>query len=83
MYRKRKYRQKRRKRGRGLLGADWPKIYKRLHPYLKQKKQTGGSWGSIFNWGIKKLASPTNKLANFISNPNAGVNFLKKVNRFI
>ena len=81
MYRRRKYRQK---RGRGLLGADWPKIYKRLHPYLKKRKQTGGSWGSIFNWGIKKLASPSsNRLAKFLNNPSSGIKFVKKINRII
>ena len=77
MYRKRKYRQKRRKRGKGLLGADWPKIYRNLQPYLRKKKQTGGSWGSIFNWGIKKLAAP-NALSRFVNNPNAGVKFLER-----
>ena len=77
MYRRRKYRQKR--RGRGLLGANWAKKYKILRPYLEKRKQRGGSWGHIFNWGIKKLASPSNKLAKFISNPNAGVKFLNKV----
>ena len=77
---KRKYRQnKRSRRGRGLLGADWPKIYGRLRPYLRKKKQTGGSWGSLFNWGFKKLATP-NKLSKFINNPNSGVKFL---NRFV
>ena len=75
---KRKYRQKR-KKGRGLLGADWSKIYRNLQPYLKRKKQTGGSWGSIFNWGFKKLGKP-NKLSRFINNPNAGV---KVLNRFV
>ena len=79
MYRKRKYRQKRRRIGRGLLGADWAKKYKILRPYLEKRKQRGGSWGSIVNWGIKKLANPSNKLAKFISNPNAGVKFLNKV----
>lgn len=78
MYRKRKYRQK---RGRGLLGADWPKIYKRLHPYLRKRKQTGGSWGSIFNSIFN--SSPSNKLAKFVNNPSTGVKFLKKVNRLI
>ena len=75
---KRKYRQKRR-RGRGLLGADWPKIYRNLQPYLRRKKQTGGSWGSLFNWGFKKLAT-ANNLSKFINNPNSGVKFL---NRFV
>ena len=75
---KRKYRQKRR-RGRGLLGADWPKIYRNLQPYLRRKKQTGGSWGKLFNWGFKKLATPNN-LSKFINNPKSGVKFL---NRFV
>lgn len=79
MKRKKKYQQKRR-RGRGLLGADWPKIYRNLQPYLRRKKQTGGSWGNIFNWGLKKLANPTNSLSKFLNNPNAGVKFL---NRFV
>ena len=75
---KRRYRQKRR-RGRGLLGADWPKIYRNLQPYLRRKKQTGGSWGSLFNWGFKKLATP-NKLSKFLNNPSSGAKFL---NRFV
>ena len=75
---KRKYRQKRR-RGRGLLGADWPKIYRNLQPYLRRKKQTGGSWGKLFNWGFKKLAT-SNNLSKFINNPSSGVKFL---NRFV
>ena len=79
MNKKRKYRQKRR-RGRGLLlGSDWPKIYKNLQPYLRRRKQKGGSIGSIFNWGIKKLAAP-NPLSRFLNNPSAGVKFL---NRFV
>ena len=78
MYRKRKYRQK---RGRGLLGADWPKIYKRLHPYLRKRKQTGGSWGSIFNSIFNSSAA--NKLAKFVNNPSTGVKFVKKINRLI
>ena len=79
MYRRRKYRQKR--RGRGLLGANWAKKYKILRPYLERRKQKGGSFGlgRIINWGVKKLAKPNNPLSNLITNPNAGVKFLNKV----
>ena len=76
--RRRKYRQKRRRRGRGLLGADWPKIYKNLKPYLEKRKQRGGSWGSIFNWAIKKAANPNNALNKFINNSDGAVKFLNK-----
>ena len=52
MYRKRRNRKhKRKQKGKGvLLGADWPKIRKNLQPYLRKKKQVGGTW-----WGYKKL----------------------------
>ena len=83
MYRKRKYQQKRRKRGRGLLGADWAKKYKILRPYLEKRKQRGGSWGHIVNWGVKKLANPNNPLTKFVTNPNAGVKFLNKIVNWI
>ena len=75
MYRRRR----KRKRGRGLLGADWAKKYKYLKPYLEKRKKRGGSWGSIFEWGVKKLANPNNPLQKFITNPNIGVKFLKKL----
>ena len=40
MYRKKKYRQKRKKRGRGvLLGSDWSKIYRNLQPYLQKRNK--------------------------------------------
>ena len=79
MYRRRKYRRKR--RGRGLLGANWAKKYKILRPYLERRKQKGGGFGlgSIFNWGVKKLANPNNPLSKLITNPNAGVKVLNKV----
>ena len=65
MYRKKKYRQKR-KRGRGLLlGSDWSKIYRNLQPYLRKKKQKGGS---IWSWAISKIARP-NPVARFLNNP--------------
>ena len=49
MYRKRRI--KKRNRGKGLLlGSDWPKIRKNLQPYLRKKKQRGGTW-----WAYKKL----------------------------
>ena len=65
MYRKKKYRQKR-KRGRGLLlGSDWSKIYRNLQPYLRKKKQKGGS---IWSWAINKIARP-NPVARFLNNP--------------
>ena len=57
------------------------KIYKNLQPYLRKKKQTGGSWGSIFNWGIKKLTN--SPISRFVNNPDSGVKFLKKVNSWI
>ena len=38
---KKKYRRKR-KRGKGLLGSDWPKIYRNLQRF-KKKNQKGGS----------------------------------------
>ena len=47
MVRRRKYRRKR--RGKGLLGADCPKISKTLRPYLQKRKQKGGTW-----WALKK-----------------------------
>ena len=76
MNKRRKYRQKRR-RGRGLLlGSDWPKIYRNLQPYLRKKKQKGGS---IWSWVIKKIASP-NPISRFVNNLHAGVKFL---NRFV
>ena len=81
MYRRKRYRRKR--RGKGLLGADWAKKYKYLKPYLDRKKQRGGSWGSIFNWGVKKLANPNNPLQKLITNPNSGVKFLNKVVNWI
>ena len=77
MYRRRKYRQKRR-RGRGLLGADWAKKYKYLRPYLEKRKKKGGSWGSIFNWGVKKL-SGDNFLNRFVNNQDGAVKFLNKL----
>ena len=63
MYRKR-YRRKR-KRGKGLLGSDWPRIYRNLQPYLRNKKQKGGS---IWSWAINRIARP-NPLAKFLNNP--------------
>lgn len=56
---KRRYR----KRGRGLLGSDWSKIYRTLRPYLKKKKQKGGS---IWSWAIKKIANPST-LSRFVN----------------
>ena len=73
MMRKRKYRQKR-KRGKGLLGADWPKIYRNLQPYLRKKKQKGGS---IWTWAIKKIARPS-ALSRFVNNPDKGAKWLEK-----
>ena len=65
MYRRR-YRRKK-KRGKGLLGSDWPKIYRHLQPYLRNKKQKGGS---IWSWAINKIASPkSNALTRFLNNP--------------
>ena len=49
---KRRKKRQRRKRGRGiLLGSDWSKIYRNFQPYLRKKKQKGGS---IWTWAIKK-----------------------------
>ena len=78
MYRKRKYQQKRRRRGRGLLGADWAKKYKILRPYVEKRKKRGGSWGSIVNWGVKKLAGD-NFLNRFLNNQDGAVKFLNKL----
>ena len=78
MSKKRKYRRKK-SRGRGLLGSDWPKIYRNLQPYLRNKKQRGGSWGSIFNWAIKKVANPNNALNRFVNNQDGAIKFLKKL----
>lgn len=74
---KRKIYRRKRKRGRGLLlGSDWPKIYRNLQPYLRKKKQKGGS---IWTWAIKKIASP-NPISRFVNNPDSAVKFL---NRFV
>lgn len=51
MNKKKRYRQRRKKRGRGLLGSDWPKIYRNLEPYLKRKKQKGGD---LWTWIVQK-----------------------------
>ena len=63
MNRRKKYRGIRKKRGRGLLGSDWAKIYRNLHPYLQKRKQKGGS---IWTWAIKKIADPNLKLPHFL-----------------
>ena len=66
MYRKKYRRKKKRvKKGNGLLGSDWPKIYRNLQPYLRNKKQKGGS---IWSWAINKIARP-NRVAKFLNNP--------------
>ena len=70
MYRKKKYRQKRKKRGRGvLLGSDWSKIYRNLQPYLQKKKQRGGD---LFSWIGNQFTNPnsrTSKFARWLNNP--------------
>ena len=72
---KRRKKRQRRKRGRGiLLGSDWSKIYRNFQPYLRKKKQKGGS---IWTWAIKKIANP-NPVSRFLNNPDKGAAWLNK-----